>query len=199
MKWVFAGLILLSVVFGAGSGRMGEVSAAAIRSCSDAVTLTLQLAGSICLWSGLMKVAERAGVTRWICRLLRPVTRLLFREVPKDSPALSAISMNITANLLGLGNAATPLGIAAVKLLAAERPPQLRQDASVPMITFVVLNTASIQLLPTTIALLRLENGAADPLDVLPAILVCSVCSLAAGLVLVRLCAWASRRREACR
>ena len=188
MKWIFTGLVLLSIVFGACSGHINEVSNAAISDCSSAVTLVLKLMGSICLWSGLMKVAQQSKLTDQISRLLSPFTNLIFRGLPKNSPAFSFISMNITANLLGLGNAATPLGIAAMKALAEEQPPEKRHTASSHMISFVVLNTASIQLLPTTIALLRLEYGASNPLDVLPAILASSVVSVVCGLCFVRIC-----------
>lgn len=187
MKWVFCGLILLSVVFGAGSGNMASVSNALIGECSKAVELTLTLTGSICLWSGLMKVAEHAKLTDAVSRLLSPITRLLFRGLNQRSQAMRFICMNITANLLGLGNAATPLGIAAMQELAKEQPPEQRHIASDHMVTLVVLNTASIQLLPTTIALLRLQYGAVRPLDILPAILMASLVSVSAGILLCKL------------
>lgn len=187
MKWVFCGLILLSVIFGAGSGNMDSVSNALIGECSKAVELTLTLTGSICLWSGLMKVAEYAKLTDAVSRLLSPITRLLFRGLNQRSQAMRFICMNITANLLGLGNAATPLGIAAMQELAKEQPPEQRHIASDHMVTLVVLNTASIQLLPTTIALLRLQYGAVRPLDILPAILMASLVSVSAGILLCKL------------
>lgn len=193
MKWIFSGLIVLSIFFGITTGHLDAVSNAAISECGNAVTLVLKLMGSICLWSGLMKVTEESGLTDRISRLLRPFTRLIFRGLPETSPALPLISMNITANLLGLGNAATPLGIAAMKALSEEQPPHLRSTASVHTISLVVLNTASIQLLPTTIALLRLEYGASDPLDVLPAILCSSFLSVCVGLLLVSLCSHSER------
>lgn len=142
-----------------------------------------------------MKVAEASGLTKIISKLLSPVTRVLFRDLPRNSPAFPLISMNITANLLGLGNAATPLGIAAIQSLSKEQPEPLRHTASVPIITLVVLNTASIQLLPTTIAVLRLEYGAANPLDILPSILLSSFVSVCVGLLLVQICAVSERRK----
>lgn len=195
IKWIFAALIVCSVISGAFSGNIDQVSNAAISSCTDAVTLALKLMGSVCLWNGLMKVAQESGLTKKISAILRPVTKLLFSGLPENSPALPIISMNITANLLGLGNAATPLGIAAMKALADEQPFPLRDTASVHMITLVVLNCASIQLLPTTIALLRLEYGASNPMDVLPAILAASFASLCIGLMMVKFCALFERRR----
>ena len=113
MKGIIAVMALLAVVFGACGGRMDAVTDAALEEGSRAVRLVLTLAGAICLWSGLMEVAQRAGITRIIARLLRPLTRLLFPSLTGDPDTLGVISLNMTANLLGLGNAATPLGIRA--------------------------------------------------------------------------------------
>ena len=180
MKWIFCGMVVLSVLFGALNGRMPQVSNAAISSCAGAVELVLSLTGAMCLWSGVMNVADKAGITRGLAKLFSPVLRVLFKGLPKDAPALKAISMNITANLLGLGNAATPLGIRAMQQLSKENGGS--DTASRHMITFVVLNTASLQLIPTTIATLRLNHGSAAPLDILPAILITSAVSLCCGL-----------------
>lgn len=185
MKWIFTAMIAVSVSFGAFSGRIGAVSNAAIEGGNAAVTLILSLTGSLCLWSGVMQVAEDAGLTEIIAKILSPLTRRLFPGLKKGSETLRAISMNITANLLGLGNAATPLGIAAMRHLAEENGGN--QTASDNMVTFVVLNTASIQLIPTTISALRLSHGAANPLDILPATLLTSVISLMVGLLFARL------------
>lgn len=187
MKWVFGGLILLSIVFGAFSGNMQQVSNAAIVECTKAVELVAKLLGSLCLWSGLMRVAQKSGLTHMISKILRPITKIIFKGLEAESPALRIISMNITANLLGLGNAATPLGIAAMQELDKTQPPEKKGIASNHMIMLVVLNTASIQLLPTTIALLRLEYGAANPMDVLPAILTASLVTVTFGVIAVKL------------
>ncbi len=187
MKWVFCGLIILSVIFGTLTGRMGSVSEAAIAEAGNAVTLLLRILGAICFWSGLMKVAEAAGVTAGLAKLLSPVIRLLFRTSRHNKRAMELISMNMTANLLGLGNAATPLGMAAMQELAKEQPAHLQTTASADMATLVVINTASIQLIPTTIALLRLQYGAQNPMDILPAILLCSLCSVTAGVLVCKL------------
>lgn len=186
MKWVFSGLIAASILFGIISGKMNEVSNAAISECSRAVELVIKLTGSICLWSGLMKVAQESGLTDKIAKLLSPITGKLFKGLDFDSPALKLISMNMTANLLGLGNAATPLGIGAMKELSKEQPKQLKNTASDHMVMLVVMNTASIQLLPTTIALLRVENGSTAPLEILPAILISSFVSVTTGILLCK-------------
>lgn len=186
MKWVFTIFILFSVLFGSLFGRMEEVSNAALSESARAIELVIKLMGAICLWNGLMKVAEEAKLTDKISDLLRPITKRLFKGLEKDSLALKYISMNITANLLGLGNAATPLGIHAMTELSKLQPQEKRGTASDAMVTLVVLNTASIQLIPTTIAMLRLEYGSQDPMEILPAILLSSFVSVCSGLILCK-------------
>ncbi len=187
MKWILSGLAFLAIIFGIINGRIAEVNLAALKECSKAVELTVVLAGTICLWSGLMRVAEKSGLTLIIAKLLSPITCMLFRGVAKTSYAMQLITMNITANLLGLGNAATPLGIAAITELEKDTPKKLKGVATNNMITFVVLNTASIQLIPTTVATLRLKYGSANPLDIVFAVLVSSLISVCVALVMTKL------------
>ncbi len=189
MKWMFSGIIFIAVIFGILNGRIGDVSVAAIDSSSKAVELIIKLLGNMCLWMGIMKVAEESGLTNKISRLLSPITMLLFKGLKKDSKALNIISMNITANILGLGNAATPLGIEAMKQIQKED--NINQgEASRNMIMLVVINTASIQLLPTTIAMLRLGYGSKNPLDIYPAIIVSSIIALLSGIFMLNICSY---------
>lgn len=184
MKWIFTVLIALSILFGILNGRMNDVSNSAISECINAIDLSITLAGSICLWSGLMRVAQKSGLTKIIAKLLSPVTNLIFKGLDKSSYALELICMNITANLLGLGNAATPLGIAAITELNKDIPSNQKGIASNHMIMLVVMNTASIQLIPTTVATLRIKYGSSTPLDILPAVWITSIISLSVGLVM---------------
>lgn len=191
MKWIFGGMILLSVLFGLGTGRIAAVSLSALDDGTKAIELFLYMVGGMCVWGGVMRVAREAGVTSFLCRLFRPVGRFLFPGLDMKGRAFQAISMNVAANLLGLGNAATPLGLEAMRELAAEESGGTKGDgkletgtASGNMITFVVLNTASITLIPTTVATLRLRHGAAQPLDVMPAILLTSLLSVTAAVLL---------------
>ena len=188
MKVLIAGMALLAVVFGAGSGRMEAVNAAALEDGGKAVSLVIALTGSLCFWSGLMEVAKQAGITRWIARLLGPVTRRLFPAAAED------ISLNMTANLLGLGNAATPLGLDAMERLARRAPEP--GAASGEMITLMVLNTCSLQLIPSTTAALRLAAGSGNAMEILLPTLAASGASLlvAVGLSLV-VSRLSSRRR----
>lgn len=173
MKYIFGGLVLLSVVIGFLRGDAGTVSNALISSCSDAVTLCISLCGIICLWSGIMRVAQSSGLTEIVAKGLGPVLKRLFKGISQKGEAMQYIVLNITANLLGLGNASTPFGIAAVKAL--EKEEKTEENASDNMILFVVLNTASLQLIPTTAAALRLNHGSAAPMEILPAVWAVSV------------------------
>lgn len=162
-------------------GDMTDVSAASLEGCNKAVELVIYLSGSMCLWGGLMKICEKAGITAVIARMLSPVTRLLFRDAAHCPEVMNAVTMNLTANLLGLGNAATPSGIAAVK--AMQKLPPAARKKCISML--VVLNTASIQLIPSTIVAMRLEHGAVSPFDVTPAIIFSSLISVTAGCLMV--------------
>lgn len=185
MNVILVGMLIFSLVTAAFTGRMEALSSAALSGCGDAVALSVSLAGMLCLWSGLMEIARRCRLTEALAKLFRPVTRLLFPTVRQDSDAMSAICMNLSANLLGLGNAATPLGLAAMRELQKGNPdPAI---ASNPMVTFVVLNTASLQLVPTTCAALRQQAGSAAPMEILPAVWLTGAVALAAALLTERL------------
>lgn len=192
-------MIIISLIVSLCNGTIAEVSNAAVGECMNAVELVITLLGAMCLWSGFMKIVERSGLSDRISQLLSPITHLLFPSLKRNSAALKAIAMNITANLLGLGNAATPLGIAAMKQLQQEDG--CGNSASKNMVMLVVLNTASIQLLPTTIATLRYQAGAAAPLDILAPILLSSAVSVTVGILSVKLLSFQDkkhRRDRAC-
>lgn len=176
-------MIVISVVFGAAGGTMDAVSAAALTGANDAVTLSIGLLGVICLWSGVLEVMEQSGLSQKLAALFRPFLKKLFPDAARDPVALSAISANISANLLGIGNAATPLGIQASKRLARN----CGGTASDSLCRFIVLNTASIQLIPATVAGVRAACGAAVPFDILPAVWFSSVLSVSAGLLAARI------------
>ncbi len=180
MKYIFGGLIILSVIIGFARGDAATVSNGIITSCSDAVALAITLCGIICLWSGIMRVAQTSGLTEIIAKLLSPILSRLFKGIDKKGKAMQYIVLNITANLLGLGNASTPFGIAAMKELEKEEHEGKRNSVSMEyatdnMILFTVLNTASLQLIPTTAAALRLQHGSSAPMEILPAVWAVSV------------------------
>lgn len=186
-------LMAAGIVFAAIDRNMGALNDALYQAAQDVPQLILGLCGMICLWTGLMKIAERSGMVRGLGRLLSPLVRRLFPDIPRDDPAFFAILMNFSANLLGIGNAATPFG-----LKAMDRLQQLNPDktaASPDMITFLVLNTSCMTLMPTTVMALRSAAGSADPGVIILPTVIASGLGLCCGLLLDRLCRIIGRRR----
>lgn len=183
MAWVWTGMAVLSLLFGIATGNIAQVGTAALDGAAAAVELCLSMAGVICLWTGVMEIMNRCGLSQKLSRLFRPVLRRLLPQSSRDEETLSAISANISANLLGLGNAATPLGIRAARRMARTA----NGIATDELCLLVVLNTASIQLLPTTIAGVRTAHGCRTPFDILPAVWLSSILSVLAGLLMAKL------------
>ena len=182
MPYFLTGLFSLSLLFGCATGQLSAVSAAALTGAQSAVELCLSMAGAICLWSGVMTLMDRCGLSEKLAALLRPLLRRILPNASRDSETLAALSANVSANLLGLGNAATPLGIRSATRMAQG----CSGVASDELCRLVVLNTASIQLLPTTIAGVRAAHGCRTPFDILPAVWFSSVLSVAAGLLMAK-------------
>jgi spore maturation protein A len=181
--WVI--LLVGSVAVAASTGRMADLPGAIAESASRAVTLSIGLVGVMSLWLGLMRVAQEAGLVRSLGRLARPLLRRLFPSVPDDSPAMGAMVMNISANMLGLGNAATPFGIKAMEELERQNPnPGTATDAQA---LFCALNTASIQLIPASVIALRAASGSRQPADILGATLLASTCATVTAIVFANL------------
>lgn len=198
MKVILAVLPAAAIICSLFTGSLSEVSSSVLESAGAAVSLAITLCGIMCLWSGLMKVAEESGAVKLISGLLSPVLSLLFRGLEKGGRAMQLISMNISANILGLGNATTPLGIRAMEAIQEEEA-GLRgakgETASDNMILLTVLNTASLQIIPATAAALRAAQGAARPMEILPCVWIVSAYSLAIAVGAAKLMAWVSRRR----
>lgn len=180
MGLVWCIMLVFSIFSAFFQGKSGVLTFAALDGTNSAVTLCISLTGAMCLWCGFAKLMERGGLTEKLGKLLRPIFRFLFPEAAKDNVALGYLTANISANLLGLGNAATPMGIAAVKRMQALSKTQTATDE---MCRLIVLNSASIQILPTTVAAVRASCGALAPFDILPAVWLTSVCSVCAGLL----------------
>ena len=185
LNFVIVFMIAAAVIYGFAVGGIEEVSNAVFQSGEEAATLTLTLVGSMAIWGGIMRVAQASGLTDKIARLMMPILVRLFKGLDKNSRAMQAISMNITANLFGLGNAATPLGIEAMKRLEQEE--KTGEVASKNMILFAVLNTSSVELIPATVATLRLTYGSREPMIILPCVLLVSLMSVAVCITLVNI------------
>ena len=182
MSRVLVLLLTAAFVFGVLLGRMPEVSQASITGAGQAVQLMLSIGGTLCFWSGLMEVMDRSGLSKGIARLLQPLISRLFGPDGKDEEARAAISQNMAANLLGLGSAATPAGLRAARRLHTLA--ESRGETCHRVFLLIVINTASIQLLPTSVAAVRAANA---PYDILPAVWLASAVSVTVGILAARL------------
>ena len=185
MAWVWTGMVALSVVFGAVTGNLGALGGAAIEGARSAVELCVSMAGVMCLWTGVMEVMNQSGLSALLAKAFRPLLRRILPQTSRDEDTIATVSANLSANMLGLGNAATPLGIRAARAMARGSG----GVASDELCLLVVLNTASIQLLPTTVAGVRAALGCADPFDILPAVWLASAVAVVAGLASAKLLA----------
>ena len=183
MSVIWSVMVLASVLCAAATGREGDVAAAALEGAAAAVELCLSMAGVLCLWTGVMEVMKRSGLTEGLSRLLRPVLRRLYPDFAGDREVMDSVAANVSANLLGLGNAATPLGIRAARRMSLRSP----GVASPARCMLVVCNSASIQLIPTTVASVRAAQGSAAPFDILPAVWLASALSVSVGIAAVKL------------
>jgi len=183
MSWIWTGMVSLALVCGLLLGNGQAVAAAAVNGAAAGVELCISMAGVLCLWMGVMEVMRRAGLCEKLTTLLKPLLKRLYPAFARDEACMNAIAANVSANLLGLGNAATPLGIEAARCMSL-RSPGVASDS---LCMLVVCNTASVQLIPTTVAALRAAAGSAAPFDILPAVWLSSAFSVTAGIVAVKL------------
>ena len=181
MSWIFSILTLISVLCALLLGNGSALAAAITEGAQSGITLAVSMAGALCLWSGVGKLLEHAGVTAILSRLIRPLLHKLFPSTHRDPELAGYLSGNICANFLGLGNAATPMGIQAVKSMANHTAPGTASDE---MCRLIVLNTASIQLIPATVAAVRAGLGCVSPFDILPAVWITSFSSAGLGLMM---------------
>ena len=179
LSWFWICAVILSILFSILTGQDGG-AAAVTEGAVKAVELCIAMAGPLALWAGLGKLMDRVGMTGTLSRLLSPILGWLFPQTRWDAELAGHLSGNVTANLLGLGNAATPMGIRAAGRLRDPRDPARATDQ---LCRLVVMNTASIQLLPTTVAAVRQSAGCSSPFDILPCVWVSSILSVSAGLL----------------
>ena len=187
MSWVYTGILTTSFFFAIITGKGAELAAAVPAGAQSGISLAISISGSICLWTGVGALMERNGMTDKLSTLLSPFLKRVFPSTKKDPALAKDLSANICANFLGLGNAATPMGIKAVKRLKSQRDPTVATDE---MCRLIVLNTASIQLIPANVAAIRTSLGCSAPFDILPAVWVTSLCSAGVGVT----AAWLMRK-----
>lgn len=184
MTVIWTGMTAISLVCALALGNESLLASAALEGAANAIQLGISMAGVLCLWMGVMEVMQRAGLAEKLAKVLRPVLRRLFPDFESDQGVMDTIAANVSANLLGLGNAATPLGLEAARRMS-RRTPGVAGDS---LCMLVVCNTASIQLIPTTVAAVRMAAGCETPFDILPAVWVTSILSVLAGITAAKIC-----------
>ena len=185
INYIWSFILIISFIYSFLSGTSADITGIIFSAISRAVEIAISLLGIICFWSGIMEIASSSGFTNLLCKALSVFTRHLFPDLKKDSAAMRYITMNITANLLGLGNAATPFGLAAVNEL--DRENGYSSYASNAMCMLVIINTASLQLLPTTIMGLNASAGGKNPAFIILPIWITSVCTLLIGVLCAKI------------
>lgn len=185
MNKVWPFLIIFSFISSIINSNMNELSLSVIEGGQNAAELLIKLVSMLCLWGGIMEIADQSGITKALSKFMSPVIKLIFPRLKNEPYIREAISMNITANVLGLGNAATPLGLEAMKRLQTVNP--YTDKASDEMIVFVVMNTAAMHIIPTTVATLRGQYGSQNPMEIMPASILTSFCALVIAVTVAKI------------
>ncbi|MGI6549147.1 MAG: nucleoside recognition domain-containing protein [Syntrophomonadales bacterium] len=193
LNYIWLALLLSGIVVAALNGNIEVVTQAALKSANDAVQICISLIGIMCLWLGIMRIGEKAGLIEALSRLVRPIMVKLFPSIPSDHPALGAIIMNLSANILGLGSAATPFGLKAMQEM--QKLNSGRKEASEAMCTFLALNTSCITLIPATIIAVRVNFNSANPTEIVGATIFATCCSMTLAIVADYMFRRANRRR----
>ena len=184
INYLWGIMIIISIVCGILTGNTQQLSSGVMNGAEKAAKLLITLFGVMVFWSGIMKVAEKSGLTKQLVKVLSPPLKKLFPDIDSNSVAFQSICMNISANLIGVGNAATPFGL---KAMSEMQKHNLKKDtATDSMVVFVVMNTASLQLIPATLGYLRQSYGSKNPFEILPCVIICSVAALTVALVLAK-------------
>ena len=181
--WPF--FIIISFIFAILSGNMEEFNNSLFTSCGEAVDLTITLFGTMCLWNGLMKIVQETSLIQKLSTLISPIMKILFPKLRKEDKEYKEITINIIANLLGIGNAATPLGLKAMKTMQEKNPN--KETITDNMAMFIVLNTASLQLIPTTVIAVRMSLGSAEPSKIIVPIWIVTIIADIAGIIATKI------------
>ena len=196
MNYIFYFLIVISIIFGAINGRLEDVTNSILSGAELSVKVAFSLIGIMAFWLGIMKIAEKSGLVEIFARLIKPITKKLFNEIPPENPALGDIAMNFSANALGLTNAATPIGIKAMKELQKENKD--KKSASNSMCMLLAMNTAGFQLIPATVIAVLISVGAKNPTEIIiPTLIVTSIAFISA-IILAKIFQkyWAKQENE---
>jgi spore maturation protein A len=194
LNYIWFGMLVIGIVYGILNGRVSEINQAIVDSAGSAVKLAIGLLGAMCLWTGIMGIMEKSGILAVITRYVRPILTIVFPDLKRQGKALGAIMMNLLANFLGLGNAATPLGLKAMEELQRLNPD--KDTATNSMCMFLVLNTAAVQLIPVTVIAIRSQAGSEQPAEITVAVWIASTCATIAGVLAVKLFSLSGRGRR---
>ena len=186
--------IIISFSYAIFSGNLQNLNSSIFDSVESAVNLSITMLGTMCLWSGIINVAANTKIMKGMNKLLKPIVKFLFPEIRENKKAQNEISMNMVANILGLGNAATPLGLKAMETLQEEN--KNKQELSNSMIMLIVINTASIQIIPTTIIAIRSSLGAENPTSIIVPVWIATICAAVVGVTVTKLLIRYSNKRE---
>lgn len=185
MNYIWIAIIFFSIIISLFNGTTNEVSNSILTSGNTAVELCFSLLGTFCLWNGIMNIAEKSGLSQILSKIMSPILCKLFKGLDKKSDAIMPISLNITSNLLGLSNAATPIGIEAMKKLSNEN--KNKEIASNNMALFVVMNSSALRIIPTTIAAIRSNHNSINPFEIIPPSIITSICALTVGVTTTKI------------
>ncbi|MGP4107374.1 nucleoside recognition domain-containing protein [Virgibacillus sp. L01] len=191
VNFIWAFMAIIGIVYAMFNGTMEEVNKALFESADEAVTLSIGLISILVFWLGIMKVAEKAGILRVLTKIFRPFVVKLFPDIPKDHPAMGYILSNFTANIFGLGNAATPMGIKAMEQM---KELSGTDTASRSMITFLALNTSSLTIIPTTVIAIRMQYDSISPTEIVGTTIIATLISSISAIVIDRLFYYSSLR-----
>lgn len=186
--------IIVSIAFAMVTGNIDKINSSIFESASTAVELTITMLGTMCLWSGIMEIAANTSIIDKILRLLRPILKRLFPKVEKDSKEYKEMCMNIVANLLGLGNAATPLGLKAMQTLQQKNKD--KKTLTDTMAMFIVLNTASLQIIPTTVISIRASLNSTDPTKIIVPVWIATISAAIAGILAIKIFSKIEEKRK---
>lgn len=173
--------IIISYIYAICVGKVSEINNSIFESCKSAVDLSITFLGTMCLWTGIMQIAKKTTLITKLTNLLKPIMRILFPNIDKNDPAYEEISMNMVANILGLGNAATPLGLKAMKTM--QKTNTSKDTLTNSMAMFIIINTASIQIIPTTVIAIRSSLGSNNPTSIIIPVWIATICAAIAGTI----------------
>ena len=185
MNYIWYFLIVISIIFGAINGTLNEVANAIFSGTELAVKIVLTLLGIMTFWLGIMKIAEKSGIVEWLSKVLRPIAKWIFPEIPKNSPIIGDIAMNFSANALGLANAATPIGIKAME--GMQELNKDKESASDPMCTLLAMNTAGFQLIPATVIAILAANGCERPTEIIVPTLIVTGTAFVSAIIVAKI------------